>query len=66
MTRITDTVLASKVTTADHAATHIRPGDTVGMSGFTGAASAAMFPQSGKVTGMRSIPTPVIFEKLRV
>ena len=44
MTRITDTVLASKVTTADHAATHIRPGDTVGMSGFTGAGHPKAVP----------------------
>ncbi len=37
MSRITDPVLASKVTTPERAAGHIRHGDTVGMSGFTGA-----------------------------
>src|SRR5699024_9513070 len=31
-----------------------------------GTASAATLPQSARVTGMRSIPTPVIVEKLRM
>ncbi|WAL39348.1 acetyl-CoA hydrolase/transferase family protein [Brevibacterium sp. BRM-1] len=37
MSRITCPALADKVTSAEDAAAHIRPGDNVGMSGFTGA-----------------------------
>ena len=35
--RITCPILATRVTTAEAAAEHIRPGDAVGISGFTGA-----------------------------
>jgi acyl-CoA hydrolase len=35
--RIVDPLLASRVATAEEAAEHIDPGDTVGISGFTGA-----------------------------
>lgn len=44
MNRITNPTLAAKVTTADRAAEHIRPGDTVGMSGFTGAGHPKAVP----------------------
>ena len=44
MNRITDSALAGKVTTADRAAEHIHPGDTVGMSGFTGAGHPKAVP----------------------
>ena len=37
MTRVSCPVLRSRLTTAHEAATHIGPGDNVGMSGFTGA-----------------------------
>lgn len=37
MDRITCPVLTHRVTSAEEAAAHIRPGDAVGMSGFTGA-----------------------------
>lgn len=37
MTRVSCPVLRSRLTTAAEAATYIRPGDNVGMSGFTGA-----------------------------
>ncbi len=35
--RVRNAALRAKVTSAEHAATFIRPGDAVGMSGFTGA-----------------------------
>src|SRR5699024_5092855 len=44
MNRITDSALAARVTTAERAAEHIRPGDTVGMSGFTGAGHPKAVP----------------------
>src|SRR3954466_8861663 len=44
--RIHHAGLAAKVVTADEAAAHIRPGDTVGMSGFTGAGYPKEVPQA--------------------
>ena len=35
--RVGDAAMRAKITTAEHAASFIRPGDAVGMSGFTGA-----------------------------
>src|SRR3954452_18965134 len=44
--RIHHAGLAAKVATADEAATHIRHGETVGMSGFTGAGYPKEVPQA--------------------
>src|SRR3954470_15044047 len=44
--RIHHAGLAAKVATADEAAAHIRHGDTVGMSGFTGAGYPKEIPQA--------------------
>src|SRR3954467_15970882 len=44
--RIHHAGLAAKVVTADEAAAHIRHGDTVGMSGFTGAGYPKEVPQA--------------------
>jgi len=44
--RIHHAGLAAKVATADEAAAHIRHGDTVGMSGFTGAGYPKEVPQA--------------------
>src|SRR3954468_12027891 len=44
--RIHHAGLAAKVVTADEAAAHIRHGDTVGMSGFTGAGYPKVVPQA--------------------
>ncbi|MBU6247163.1 MAG: acetyl-CoA hydrolase/transferase family protein [Xanthomonadaceae bacterium] len=44
--RIACPTLAARVTTAEQAATHIRPGMTVGMSGFTGAGYPKQVPQA--------------------
>jgi succinyl-CoA:acetate CoA-transferase len=44
--RIQHAGLAAKVVSADEAATHIRHGDTVGMSGFTGAGYPKEVPQA--------------------
>lgn len=44
--RIRHAGLAAKVTGADEAAAHIRPGDTVGMSGFTGAGYPKQVPEA--------------------
>ncbi|MBK5217432.1 MAG: propionyl-CoA--succinate CoA transferase, partial [Propionibacteriales bacterium] len=45
MTRISCPELAAKVMTAVDAAAFINPGDSVGMSGFTGAGYPKMVPQ---------------------
>lgn len=42
--RIRSAALRAKVTSAEHAATFIRPGDAVGMSGFTGAGYPKQVP----------------------
>lgn len=44
--RIRNPQLAARVTTADEAATHIQPGMTVGMSGFTGAGYPKVVPRA--------------------
>lgn len=44
--RITCPVLRSKVTSAEEAATHVAPGDSVGISGFTGAGHPKAVPQA--------------------
>ncbi|MQW76585.1 succinate CoA transferase [Nocardioides sp. dk4132] len=46
MSRISDPFLASKVTTAEAAAEHIGPGDSVGISGFTGAGYPKAVPKA--------------------
>ena len=46
MTRISSPELAAKVMTADDAAAFINPGDSVGMSGFTGAGYPKLVPQA--------------------
>ena len=46
MSRITCPVLSTRVTTAEAAAEHVRPGDNVGMSGFTGAGYPKALPQA--------------------
>src|SRR4051794_4721482 len=44
--RVRSSDLAKKVVSAEEAAAHIRPGDTVGMSGFTGAGYPKEVPQA--------------------
>ncbi|WKV16570.1 acetyl-CoA hydrolase/transferase family protein [Janibacter limosus] len=44
MSRITCPTLSTRVTTAESAVAHIRPGDNVGMSGFTGAGYPKAIP----------------------
>ncbi|CAN5238399.1 MAG: acetyl-CoA hydrolase/transferase family protein [Nocardioides sp.] len=44
MSRISCPVLSTRVTTAEAAAAHIRPGDHVGISGFTGAGAPKVVP----------------------
>jgi succinyl-CoA:acetate CoA-transferase len=46
MSRISDSYLATKVTTAEAAAEHIGPGDSVGISGFTGAGYPKAVPRA--------------------
>jgi len=46
MARIHSRAMAAKVTSAEAAAEHIRPGDRVGMSGFTGAGHPKAVPQA--------------------
>ena len=44
MSRIVCPLLSTRVTTAERAVEHIRPGDNVGMSGFTGAGYPKALP----------------------
>src|SRR3954469_4288344 len=44
--RVRSSDLAKKVVSAEEAAAHIRPGDTVGMSGFTGAGYPKAVPEA--------------------
>ncbi|MBB2170221.1 succinate CoA transferase [Gluconacetobacter aggeris] len=44
--RIRNAAFRAKVTTADEAATHIRPGELVGMSGFTGSGYPKAVPEA--------------------
>ncbi|WGX94784.1 acetyl-CoA hydrolase/transferase family protein [Nocardioides sp. L-11A] len=46
MARVTCPVLGQRVTTAEEAAAHIRPGDSVGISGFTGAGFPKAVPRA--------------------
>jgi succinyl-CoA:acetate CoA-transferase len=46
MTRVSCPVLSSRITSAEAAAAHIRPGDNVGFSGFTGAGYPKALPEA--------------------